>query len=379
MPARKSKYVDFKPEELKRYARHLSLPGIGIEGQKKLKRSSVLCVGTGGLGSPVLLYLAAAGIGHIGIVDSDSVEDSNLQRQIIHGTSSIGKPKIESARLRILELNPFCKVDIYHTHLTTKNALDIIKAYDIVCDCTDNFASKYLINDACIILNKPSIYGSIAFFEGHTTVFNLKNNSPNLRDLIPTPPPNELLPTCEEGGVFGVLPGIIGVIQATEVIKIITGSGKPLDGRLLVFDALKMEFKELKLNKNVSQKAINKLIDYQTFCENKNNLNNNSISSISAKDLQSKLEKEPNKILLLDVRTASEFEMKSIKHAILMPLQKIQNGEAIASIKKMAYGKELYAHCKSGKRSLQALKILKSHNIEGINLTGGIEAWDNNL
>ena len=212
--------IDLNPDELARYARHLTLPEVGISGQKRLKASSVLCIGSGGLGSPLLIYLAAAGVGRIGIVDSDLVENSNLQRQVIHSTKWVGKPKTTSARERILKLNPYCQVNSYETPLTSINALQIIKPFDLVCDCTDNFPSRYLINDACVILGKPNIYGSVSKFEGQVTVFNLTLNSPNYRDLVPEPPPIDLIPSCEEGGVLGVLPGIIGIIHATEVIKI---------------------------------------------------------------------------------------------------------------------------------------------------------------
>ncbi|MFL0737587.1 MAG: molybdopterin-synthase adenylyltransferase MoeB, partial [Prochlorococcus sp.] len=230
--------VDLNPDEVARFSRHLILPEVGITGQKRLKKASVLCVGTGGLGSPLLLYMAAAGVGHIGIVDFDVVELSNLQRQVIHGTSWVGQLKTGSARARILEINPNCQVDVYEKALTSDNALEIIQPYDIVCDCTDNFPSRYLVNDACVLLGKPNIYGSIHRFEGQATVFNLDAQSPNYRDLVPEPPPAGLVPSCVEGGVMGVLPGLIGLIQATEVIKIITGIGTTLSGRLLIVDAL---------------------------------------------------------------------------------------------------------------------------------------------
>ena len=226
----------------------------------------MLCVGTGGLGSPLLLYLAAAGVGRLGIVDFDVVDHSNLQRQVIHGTSWVGKPKIESAKARIHEINPHCQVDLYETALTSENALEIIRPYDIVCDGTDNFPTRYLVNDACVLLGKPNVYGSIFRFEGQATVFNLDSESPNYRDLFPEPPPPGLVPSCAEGGVVGVLPGIIGVIQATEAVKIITGIGTTLSGRLLLFDALKMSFRELKLRPSPERPVIDKLIDYQEFC-----------------------------------------------------------------------------------------------------------------
>ena len=230
--------VNLNCEEIARYARHISLPEIGFKGQEKLKQSSVACIGTGGLGSPLLIYLAAAGVGRIGIVDFDVVEHSNLQRQIIHSTSSIGLLKTDSAKQHILKINPSCQVDLFNQKITSGNALEILKTYDVICDCSDNFPTRYLINDACLILKKPNIYGSIARFEGQASVFNLKEDSPNYRDLIPIPPPRELIPSCSEAGVLGVLPGIIGTIQATEVIKIIANIGYPLDGRLLIFLSL---------------------------------------------------------------------------------------------------------------------------------------------
>ena len=253
-------------DELARYARHISLPEIGITGQKKLKTSSVACIGTGGLGSPLLIYLAAAGIGRIGIVDFDVVEYSNLQRQIIHTTNSIGLLKTDSAKQHILKINPSCQVDLFNQKLTSGNALEILRTYDVICDCSDNFPTRYLINDACIILKKPNIYGSIARFEGQVSVFNLKEDSPNYRDLIPTPPPQELIPSCSEAGVMGILPGIIGTIQAAEAIKIITNIGFPLNGRILIFNALTMSFKELTLKSSPENRNINKLIDYTSFC-----------------------------------------------------------------------------------------------------------------
>ena len=251
--------ANLSSEEIARYARHISLPEIGIKGQEKLKTSSVACIGTGGLGSPLLIYLAAAGIGRIGIVDFDVVEYSNLQRQIIHTTDSIGLLKTDSAKQHIRKINPSCRVDLFNQKLTSSNALEILKAYDVICDCSDNFPTRYLINDACLILNKPNIYGSIARFEGQVSVFNLKEDSPNYRDLIPTPPPQELIPSCSEAGVMGILPGIIGTIQAAEAIKIITNIGYPLNGRILIFNALKMQFKELTLKSNPENKNIHKL------------------------------------------------------------------------------------------------------------------------
>ncbi len=370
--------TNLSAEEISRYARHLSLPEIGIKGQEKLKVSSVACIGTGGLGSPLLIYLAAAGIGRIGIIDFDFVEDSNLQRQIIHTTNSIGELKTHSAKKQILKINPYCKIDIFDEKLTSINALDILKNYNVICDCSDNFPTRYLINDACLLLNKPNIYGSIARFEGQASVFNLKKDSPNYRDLIPTPPPKELIPSCSEAGVMGILPGIIGIIQATEAIKIITNIGDPLDGRLLIFNALKMSFKELKLKSNPTNKNINKLIDYESFCSKikiKNEIDFN-IQSISVEDLKILLNQPLDKILLIDVRNPIEYNQGSISGSKLIPLSTIESGEAIDEIKKFSLKNNLYIFCKSGKRSLRAIKHLKKYRISGINIEGGIEAWN---
>ncbi len=371
--------TNLSSEEIARYARHISLPEIGIKGQEKLKASSVACIGTGGLGSPLLIYLAAAGIGRIGIVDFDVVEYSNLQRQIIHTTNSIGLLKTDSAKQQILKINPSCRVDLYNQKLTNSNALEILRNYDVICDCSDNFPTRYLINDACLILNKPNIYGSIARFEGQVSVFNLKGNSPNYRDLIPTPPPQELIPSCSEAGVMGILPGIIGTIQAAETIKIITNIGNPLNGRLLIFNALQMRFKELTLKSNPDNRNIHKLIDYKTFCSEvtvKNEVDCD-IKSISIEDLKILLNESSKGMLLIDVRNQNEYNQCSIEGSRLIPLSNIESGKAIDEIKILTANKNLYVFCKSGKRSLRALKHLNKFGIRGINIEGGIEAWNN--
>ncbi len=362
------KFSSLSSDELNRYSRHMFLPEIGESGQKKLKSSSVLCIGCGGLGSPLLMYLAAAGIGNIGIIDSDVVESSNLQRQVIHSTDSIKKAKVESAKLRILEINPHTNVDMFNMMLTIDNALRVIKPFDIICDCTDNFESKFIINDASLILNKPNIFGAVSKFEGHSTVFNLNSNSPNLRDLIPEPPPEHLLPSCSEAGVMGILPGLIGIIQATEAIKIITEIGEVLDGRILVFDALKMRFKELKLEKNPNQAPIKEL-------SNSNKVKSSSVNNISAKVLKDLLNTESLNLALIDVRTESEAKLGSIQKAILIPLRNIEEGKDIDKIKAISSNKKLYIHCGSGSRSIRAIEILKNHGINAINVKGGIEAW----
>jgi len=371
--------ANLNSEEIARYARHISLPEIGIQGQEKLKQSSVACIGTGGLGSPLLIYLAAAGIGRIGIIDFDVVEYSNLQRQIIHTTNSIGLLKTDSAKQHILKINPSCQVDLFNQRLTSSNALEILRTYDVICDCSDNFPTRYLINDACLILNKPNIYGSIARFEGQVSVFNLKNDSPNYRDLIPTPPPQELIPSCSEAGVMGILPGIIGTIQAAETIKIITKIGNPLNGRLLIFNALNMKFKELTLKSNPENRNINRLIDYKSFCSDirvKNEVDCD-IKSISIKELKIILSQSSKEIILIDVRNQNEYNQCSILGSRLIPLSTIESGEAINEIKNLTAKKNLYVFCKSGKRSLRALKHLNRFGIRGISIEGGIEAWNN--
>ncbi|MBM5821950.1 MAG: molybdopterin-synthase adenylyltransferase MoeB [Cyanobacteria bacterium K_Offshore_surface_m2_011] len=370
--------VQLSPDEVVRFSRHLILPEIGMEGQKRLKAASVLCVGTGGLGSPLLLYLAAAGVGRLGIVDFDVVDHSNLQRQVIHGTSWVGKPKIESAKARIHEINPHCQVDLYETALTSENALEIIAGYDIVCDGTDNFPTRYLVNDACVLLDKPNVYGSIFRFEGQATVFN-DQGGPNYRDLFPEPPPPGMVPSCAEGGVVGVLPGIIGVIQATEAVKLITGIGTSLSGRLLLFDALKMSFRELKLRPNPERPVIDKLIDYQEFCgvggSAPGQEEAGSVATISVSELKTLLDGSQDDLLLLDVRNPPEAEIAVIPGAVLVPLDRIESGEAIEEVRRLASGKRLYVHCKLGGRSAKALIALGRHGIDGVNVQGGIDAW----
>ncbi len=367
------------PEELIRFGRHINLPEIGVNGQKRLKEASVLCVGAGGLGSPILLYLAAAGVGRIGIIDSDSVDQSNLQRQIIHDTNWLNKPKISSARARILDINPNCKVNTYKKALTSDNALEIIHKYDIVCDASDNFPTRYLINDACVLLNKPNVFGSVNQFEGQVTVFNLNNKSPNFRDLIPEPPQPGMIPSCSEAGVLGVLPGIIGIIQATETIKIITEIGESLSGRLLVFNGLTMRFKELKLSPDKNRTKIRTLIDYNKFCGlgiAKNQANAGYWpENISTKKLKNLLEHRPNEIAIIDVREPYETEITSIQEADLIPLGEIENKQTIKSIKKLIANKKLYVICKSGNRSIKALYKLAQYGIDGTNVKGGMDKW----
>ncbi len=371
--------IQLNSDDYERYSRHLILPEIGVEGQKRLKAASVLCIGTGGLGAPLLLYLAAAGVGRIGIVDFDVVDTSNLQRQVIHGTSWVNKPKIESAKNRILEINPFCQVDLYNTRLSAENALDILKPYDIVVDGTDNFPTRYLVNDACVLLDKPNVYGSIYRFEGQATVFNYQGG-PNYRDLYPEPPPPGMVPSCAEGGVLGILPGIIGVIQATETVKIITGAGTTLSGRLLLYNALDMKFRELKLRPNPVRPVIEELIDYEQFCgitqakaaEAQQQM---EISEMTATELKQLMDSGAKDFVLIDVRNPNEYEIAQIPGSVLVPLPDIEQGKGVEKVKELANGHRLIAHCKMGGRSAKALGILKEAGIEGTNLKGGITAW----
>jgi sulfur-carrier protein adenylyltransferase/sulfurtransferase len=371
--------IQLTKEEYERYSRHLILPEVGLDGQKRLKAASVLCVGTGGLGSPLLLYLAAAGIGRIGIVDFDIVDQSNLQRQVIHGTSWVGKPKIESAKNRILEINPNCQVDLYETRLSAENALDIFRPYDIVVDGTDNFPTRYLVNDACVLLDKPNVYGSIFRFEGQATVFNYEGG-PNYRDLYPEPPPPGLVPSCAEGGVLGILPGIIGVIQATETVKIILAQGQTLSGRLLLYNALDMTFRELKLRPNPVRPVIEQLIDYEEFCgipqaRMEEQKQQSELSEMTVTELKQLLDSGAEDILLIDVRNPNEYEIAQIPGSVLIPLPDIENGSGVEQVKARLNGHKLIAHCKMGGRSAKALALLKQAGIEGTNVKGGITAW----
>ena len=371
--------IQLTKDDYERYSRHLILPEVGMEGQKRLKAASVLCIGTGGLGSPLLLYLAAAGIGRIGIVDFDVVDTSNLQRQVIHGTSWVGKPKIESAKNRIHEINPHCQVDLYETRLSSENALDIIRPYDIVVDGTDNFPTRYLVNDACVLLDKPNVYGSIFRFEGQATVFNYEGG-PNYRDLYPEPPPPGMVPSCAEGGVLGILPGMIGIIQATETVKIILGNGTTLSGRLVLYNALDMKFRELKLRPNPIRPVIDKLIDYEQFCgipqaqaeEVKQQM---EVQEMTVKELKALLDSGAKDFVLLDVRNPHEYQIAKIPGSVLVPLPDIENGDGVAKVKDLLNGHRLIAHCKLGGRSAKALAILKEAGITGTNVKGGINAW----
>jgi adenylyltransferase/sulfurtransferase len=374
-------------DDLSRYSRHLILPEVGMEGQQKLKAARVLCVGTGGLGSPLALYLAAAGIGTLGLVDFDVVDASNLQRQIIHSTKDIGRKKLDSAEDKLLALNPALKVVKHDTMLSSANALDILKDYDIVADGTDNFPTRYLVNDACVILGKPNAYGSIFRFEGQASVFATKDG-PCYRCLYPEPPPPGLVPSCAEGGVLGILPGLVGVIQATEVIKLILGKGQPLIGRLLLVDALNMRFRELKLRKNPEcpvcgeNPTITALIDYDQFCgilpepthaATEGTVLKNGIPQLSVKDLKKRIDAGED-VYILDVREPYEYKIAQIG-GTLIPQNDVPN--RLAEIPR---DREIVVQCRSGARSQRIAEFLKQAGYPTVvNLAGGILAWSDEV
>jgi molybdopterin/thiamine biosynthesis adenylyltransferase/rhodanese-related sulfurtransferase len=363
-------------EEILRYSRHLIMPEVAMEGQRKLKAASVLMVGAGGLGSPLGLYLAAAGVGHIGIVDFDVVDSTNLQRQIIHGTSWVGKPKLESARARMLDLNPHIQVDGYQEPLSSANALRLFADYEVIVDGTDNFPTRYLVNDACVLTGKPNVYGSIFRFEGQASVFDAQRG-PCYRCLYPEPPPPGLVPSCAEGGVLGVLPGVIGTIQATETIKLIIGQGQPLIGRLLLYDALEMSFQELKLRKNPDcpvcgqHPTVTELIDYEAFCGLAPEENLGKEWEITPQELAAKLQNNGKDLVVLDVREPHEWDIVHFPNARLIP-----RGDLPERIHELDTADEIVVHCKTGVRSAQALAFLRQAGFRKVkNLRGGIDAW----
>ena len=361
-------------DEKERYQKHLTLKEIGYEGQISLKKSSVLCIGAGGLGSSVLLYLAAAGIGKIGIVDNDRVEKSNLQRQVIHETSNIGNLKVDSAREKIKKINPNSELLTFAERLNSNNAIDIIQKFDFICDCSDNFGTRYLINDACLILNKPLVFGSVQGFEGQVSVFNLHKNSPNLRDLLPESPSKKAVPSCAEYGVVGVSTGLIGILQVSEIIKIILKKGEILDGKILVFNLLNMNMKKLNLKSYQVNKRIKNLSQYKEFyndddCSKKYK----EIDSINANDFNSLFKTQPNKILLIDVREIEEFATSAIKGSISIPLSHLTQKTDLEFIQKESLLKEVFTICKSGKRSEKASEILSKFKIQSRSIEGGIE------
>jgi len=369
--------VKLTKDEILRYSRHLIMPEVGMDGQLKLKQAKVLCIGAGGLGSPLALYLAAAGVGKLGIVDFDVVDFANLQRQIIHDTNDVGRPKLTSARETIADINPNVEVVGFETRLTSENALEIFKDFDIVADGTDNFPTRYLVNDACVLLGKPNVYGSIFRFEGQASVFYAKEG-PCYRCLYPEPPPPGLVPSCAEGGVLGVLPGIVGCIQAMEVIKLIIGRGQPLIGRLLLFDALSMKFRELKLRKNPEcpvcgeHPTVTKLIDYDQFCgvRGEDHIVPITVPEISAREVK-KMMDEKKPFVLVDVREPHEVQICRIPGSTLIPL-----GDVPKRMNELNSADEIVVHCRSGQRSAQAVGLLMKAGFRKIhNLKGGVLAW----
>jgi molybdopterin/thiamine biosynthesis adenylyltransferase/rhodanese-related sulfurtransferase len=365
-------------DEVLRYSRHLIMPEVGMEGQLKLKQAKVLCIGAGGLGSSLTLYLAAAGVGRLGLVDFDVVDFTNLQRQVIHGTNDVGRPKLESARETLEEINPHVSIETYETRLTSENAREIFRDYDIIADGTDNFPTRYLVNDACVLLGKPNVYGSIFRFEGQASVFYAERG-PCYRCLYPEPPPPGLVPSCAEGGVLGVLPGIIGSIQAMQTIKLILGKGRPLIGRLLLFDALNMKFRELKLRKNPdcaicgTHPTIKELIDYEQFCGIRGEEHTptlTGIPEITPPEVKRMMD-ERRPFVLIDVREPHEYQICRIPGSRLIPL-----GEVPKRMNELSTAEEIVVHCRSGMRSAQAVNLLTLAGFRKIhNLKGGILAW----
>ena len=365
-------------EEVQRYSRHLIMPEVGMEGQRKLKAARVLCIGAGGLGAPASMYLAAAGVGTLGLVDFDTVDASNLHRQIIYGTHDVGRRKLEASRDRLADLNPSVKIVLHEGALTSKNALDVLRDYDVILDGTDNFQTRYLVNDACVLLDKPNAYGSIFRFDGQASVFAVKGG-PCYRCLYPEPPPPGLVPSCAEGGVLGVLPGIIGIIQATEAIKLILGAGQPLVGRLLLYDALQMRFRELKLRRDVEcpvcgdNPTIHELIDYDAFC----GVTPPSaatvpagIPEVTAEELKAQIDSGKD-VFILDVREPNEYQICRIAGSTLIPL-----GEVAARSAELDRNRDMVVHCKMGGRSAKAVALLQERGFTRVrNLKGGILDW----
>jgi molybdopterin/thiamine biosynthesis adenylyltransferase/rhodanese-related sulfurtransferase len=373
--------VKLSNDEIARYSRHLIMPEVALDGQKKLKAAKVLTVGTGGLGSPLALYLAAAGIGTIGIVDFDVVDESNLQRQIIHGTSDVGRPKVESARDKIKDINPNVEVRVHEEALTSENALEIFADYDVIVDGTDNFPTRYLVNDACVLLGKPNVYGSIFRFEGQASVF-WAEEGPCYRCLYPEPPPPGLVPSCAEGGVLGILPGAIGVVQATEAVKLILGIGEPLIGRLMLYDALGMSFREMKLRKDPGcpicgeNPTVTELIDYEEFCgipQANAVAQENGVPEITVQELKQKMDAGED-INVLDVREPHEYDVANIG-VKLVPL-----GELPRRLAEFDQNENFAIHCKTGGRSATAVKLLQDAGFGNVyNVKGGITAWSEEI
>ena len=366
-------------EEVARYSRHLIMPEVGMDGQLKLKAASVLCIGAGGLGSPVAMYLAAAGVGRIGIVDFDVVDYSNLQRQIIHGTPDVGRPKLDSARDSLAAINPEVRIDTHNVALSSSNALDLFREYDIIVDGTDNFPTRYLVNDACVLLGKPNCYGSIFRFEGQASVFGAPGG-PCYRCLYPEPPPPGLVPSCAEGGVLGILPGVVGTIQATEALKLIMGAGEPLIGRFLIYDALRMRFRELKLRKDPDcpvcgeRPTVTALIDYDQFCgiapPASAAADPPPSDDATVEQLKARLDQR-EETFILDVREPQEYQICNIPGSTLIPL-----GDLPSRLHELEGRGEMIVHCKSGARSAKAVKLLREAGFaQAKNLRGGILRW----
>jgi adenylyltransferase/sulfurtransferase len=369
-------------DEVLRYSRHLILPEVGMEGQQKLKAARVLCVGTGGLGSPLALYLAAAGVGTLGLVDFDVVDYTNLQRQVIHSTKDVGRPKLQSAAEKIKAINPFVDLRLFETRLTSANALDIVGDFDVIADGTDNFPTRYLVNDACVITGKPNVYASIFRFDGQASVFGAEQG-PCYRCLYPEPPPPGMVPSCAEGGVLGVLPGLLGVIQATEVIKLILGTGEPLIGRLLLVDALTMRFREMRLRKNAdcpvcgANPTIRKLIDYDQFCgipgKDTKQTVTTSVPEMQPEELKRKLDRGED-VFVLDVREPHEYQICNIG-GHLIPL-----GDLEKRVNELDREREMVVHCKGGVRSAKAVELLQRYGFKNaVSLAGGITAWSDKV
>ncbi|WP_163511036.1 adenylyltransferase/sulfurtransferase MoeZ [Fodinicola acaciae] len=364
-------------DEVRRYSRHLIIPDVGMAGQKRLKNAKVLCIGAGGLGSPTLLYLAAAGVGTLGIVEFDTVDESNLQRQIIHGQSDIGRSKAESARDSIREINPYVNVVLHDTRLDNDNVLDIFSQYDLIVDGTDNFATRYLVNDACVILDKPYVWGSIFRFDGQVSVF-WDSQGPSYRDLYPVPPPPGMVPSCAEGGVLGVLCASIAAVQATEAIKLITGIGDTLLGRLTIFDALEMKWREVPIRKDPNAQKVTELIDYDDFCgvvteEAADAVKGSTITVNELKDMMD----SGKEFQLIDVREPNEYEIVRIPGSVLIPKDRILRGEALSELPQ---DKPIVLHCKSGARSAEALAAVKAAGFkDAVHVQGGVLSWIKNI
>jgi sulfur-carrier protein adenylyltransferase/sulfurtransferase len=383
LPALVEPAADLTVDEVRRYSRHLIIPEVGMTGQKRLKNAKVLCVGAGGLGSPALLYLAAAGVGTLGVIDFDVVDESNLQRQIIHGQSDIGKLKAESARESINEVNPYVNVQVHTEALTNDNVMEIFSGYDLIVDGTDNFATRYMVNDACVLLGKPYVWGSIFRFDGQASVF-WAEYGPCYRCLYPDPPPPGMVPSCAEGGVLGVLCASIGSIQVTEAIKLITGIGDSLAGRLMIYDALEMSYRTVRVRKDPEcaicgkNPTITSLIDYDAFCGtvSADAAEAASGSTITATDLKNMLDRGDN-IFLVDVREPNEYEIVSIPGATLIPKDQFLTG---AALEKLPQDKRIVLHCKSGVRSAEALAVVKNAGFaDAVHVGGGVIAWVNQV